>query len=259
MMRVRFVVAICASVAALGAIPAAASACPPLGGVKAFTGVAHLGFRAQASGSDEPGEPQYGIETIDLSRSAGLDIKLTHKLVSRLGVVAFTGTASGGTVTVNDTFDDSSDSSAHSAYNYQDPLSNQLPNFGTASLFLDPKKCKYQLTVSFGVRAQSSGEFQGSDSVGGGATSQPKQIPASLNLGRSVELVQDHPDAYYTCPGDPLLSGKSCYQFSGGFATDFMTLFQCHSSQAVNCSSSDGPVGTATFAWHLKPSYKKKK
>lgn len=46
MMRVRFVVAICASMAVLAAMPAAASACSSLAGVKAFNGHAHMGFDA---------------------------------------------------------------------------------------------------------------------------------------------------------------------------------------------------------------------
>ena len=243
-MRVRFVVAICASMAVLAAMPAAAGACPSLARVKAFKGHAHTGFDAQASGLNEPGQPQYGTETIHLQRSAGnLDINLTHKTITRAGIVTFTGKAGGGDLTIEDTSTDSSDHTKDSVLHYNGP-----PHFAAATLFLDPKKCKYQLTVSFAIPTPDR------TAVRGLAFSKRNTIPASRKLASS-----EYPDGYYTCPGDPLLSGSACYQFGGGFATDFMTLFQCHSAQAVNCSSKEGPVGLATFAWHLKPSYVKKK
>jgi hypothetical protein len=253
--RPRFAVAVYASVTALGAMPAAASACPSLAGVKSFHGHAHMAFDAQASGPDDPSDPNSRTETVTLDRSlASLDIKLTHKDVTRSGAVIFHGKASGGAVSINDTFDESGDSSIHSLVHYEGGLRNQLPSFGGATLFLYPKGCKYQLTVGFNLRAQSSGEIYGSSGVGGGAYSHTKHIPASLKLGGTAA-----PDAYYGCPYTLTTGSTSCYEFSGGFATDFMTLFQCHSAQAVNCSSSDGPVGVATFAWHLEPSFKKKK
>ena len=250
-MRVRFVVAICASVGALTAVPAAASACPSLAGVKAFQGHTQLmQFSAQASGPDEPGQPQYGTESVKLARGlTSVNIKLNHKMVTRLGVVFFTGKASGGNVTVNDTFDDSRESTAHSEYNYQHSLSNKRPNFGSATLLLDPKKCKYELTVGFSITAMFNGEIQGSDTVAGAAYSDREHIPASLKLDGAVA-----PHAYHGGCSDSLFSGTPCYDFSGGFANDFMTLFDCHSAQAVSCSSSDGPVGIAHFAWALKPS-----
>lgn len=246
-MRIRFVVAICVSVAALIAMPAGASACASLAGVKAFNGHAHMGFDAQASGLNEPGQPQYGTTTIHLQRSAGnIDIKLNRKLVTRAGIVIFSGKAGGGDVIINDTSEDSNDHTKDSKLHYNGP-----PHFAGAQLFLDQTHCKYQLTVSFIVPAQDR------VAVHGIAYSNRDQIPGSLKLGSLGTL--EHPDAYYTCPGNPLMSGKACYQFGGGYATDFMTLFQCHSVQAENCNSKEGPTGMATFAWHLKPSYVKKK
>lgn len=254
-MRVHFVGAIGASVAALAVMPAGASACPSLAGVTAFKGHAHMIFTAQASGPDDPSRPDSPTESVRLDRSlTSLDIKLNHKDVTKFGVVIFHGTASGGNVSIDDTFDESGDSSAHSVEHYDDRLKNQLPNFGSATLFVNPKTCKYQVTVAFNVKAQSSGEFHGSDSVGGGADSHSKHIPASLKLAGSAG-----PNAYYSGCSDSPFNGTSCYGFSGGFATDFMTLFDCHSAQAVNCSSSEGPVGTAFFGWHLNASYVKKK
>ena len=256
-MRVRFGFVICASVAAMAAAPAAASACPSLVGLKAFSGHASTGFEADATGPYEPGQPQYGTETIHLQRSAHLDIALTHKKVTRRGVVIFTGKAKGGNVLIDDTFDDSS--GRHSGYHFDDPLSTALPDFGSAELFLDSKTCKYLLTVVFAVSAIHSGVASGSSAVEGTVYGHREHIPGSRKLG-SLNGAPEYPDAYHTCPGDPLQSGKACYQFFGGFTTDFMTLFKCHSAQAVNCSSSEGPVGNgAAFAWHLKPSYFKKK
>ena len=263
-MQARLVVTICASVAALvvaAAPPAAASACSQVAKVNSYHGQAHMGFDAQASGPDEPGQPQYGTETISLFRSlASVNIDLTHKLVVRnrfTGThVFFSGKASGGDVTIKDTFDDTIENTSHATVSYNGPLKNAFPaNFGQAALIFDLDTCQYQLTVSFGVKTQFSGDqaIEPGDTASGGADSHRKHIPASLKLSGVAA-----PDAYQTCPDNPLVTGKACYAFGGGWTNDFLTLKECHSTQAVDCGPSDQPVGVATFAWHLSPAFKKK-
>jgi len=241
-----------ASVVVLAAAPATASACASLGRVTGFTGAATTAFLAETTGPDEPGQAQYGTRTITLDRTAHADIALGHKKVTRSGVVTFIGKAKGGDVHVNDTLDDSGD---ESAYTKDGSLGGSLPDFASAQLFVDPKTCKYQLSFVFFTKAEHSGGATGSDRVEGTVYGHREHVPRSLKL--TSGQAPEHPDAYYGCPGDPLLSGTSCYDFSGGFATDFMTLFQCHSAQAVNCKSDEGPLGDATFAWHLTPHFKK--
>src|SRR5437763_2038009 len=106
-MRYRVLGAIGASAAALAAAPATASACASFGSVKSFEGHARVSFSAQASGPNEPGQAQYGTESVTLKRDlSSLHINLNHKHATRLGILMFTGPASGGSVTIKDTFDD---------------------------------------------------------------------------------------------------------------------------------------------------------
>jgi len=74
-------------------------------------------------------------------------------------------------------------------------------------------------------------------------------IPGNLHLIGGVG-----PDAYLSCPGDPLLSGQPCIQIAGGWATDFAELKQCGSFPPQgNCASDEKPVGGGKFIWVLKP------
>ena len=59
-------------------------------------------------------------------------------------------------------------------------------------------------------------------------------------------------------PGDTRYRVRLSVPRSGGWAGDFAILAQCH-SLGGNCGLNDQqPVGNATFAWNLKPTYKKK-
>jgi hypothetical protein len=244
----RLVFALCASAAALAAAPIAASACPSLRSVNSFRGHADLGFSATASGQD-PGNG--GTETVGLSRSvSSVQIRLTAKKVIGGGVVVFTGKASGGAVSVSDTFNNTGTMQS-GAEDYGGPVTNQLPNFGSAELFLNTRSCKYQFEVGLGAETTFSGDaaVQPGATVTGFAYGERRHIPNSLNLSGATT-----PDVYdNNCPGSPFVTGRACYAFGGGWTTDFDTLKRCHSVVAANCGPSGEPLGTATFSWSLQP------
>ena len=212
-----------------------------------------MNFSETASGQDVGGG---GNTTIDLDRdAASLQIDLTrNKLLSRRGIVAFTGTASGGQVSVNDSYQDTG--SGHGgAEHYSGPLKNKSPNFGKAWLYFDTRTCKYQAEAGYTVRTTFSGDaaVQPAASVTGLAYGNKRHTPASLKLAGA-----EAPHAYYpSCPGASIVAGKSCYVLSGGWAGDFAVLAQCQ-SVGGGCGANDQQsVGLATFSWNLSPTYKK--
>lgn len=212
-----------------------------------------MNFLATASGQDAGGG---GSTTIDLNRNAvHLKINLTrNKFLSRRGIVAFTGTASGGEVSVKDSYQDTGN--GHSgAEHYSGPLKNHTPNSGKAWLYFDTRTCKYQAEAGLNVKATFSGDdaVRPSASVIGLAYSNKKQTPASLKL-----VGAESPHAYYpSCPRTSIVTGQSCYVLSGGWAGDFALLEQCQ-SVGGDCGLNDQQdVGDATFAWKLSPTYKK--
>lgn len=260
-MRSRCVLVLCAATAVLtiAATPSAdAKGCSRVAAVKSYHGIVHTEFDAQASGPNESGQPQYGIETITLFRSMqNVDVDLTRKLVANNPHtgrhVIFSGKASGGNLTIKDTFADTVENTQGKSV-YSGPVANTLPNFGRATVGFDLDTCRYQVVVSFATKTKFSGDKAISPplSASGGAFGEAAKVPASLKLnGVSA------PDAYQSCPDSPLTTGKACYGFGGGWTTDFMTLKRCNSTQAVDCSPSGRKVGVATFAWHLSPSFKK--
>ncbi|MFL5829027.1 MAG: hypothetical protein ACJ76X_03845, partial [Solirubrobacteraceae bacterium] len=149
-----------------------------------------------------------------------------------------------GSASVDDTYDDSGDSQFSGDETHSGPLTNQPPNFGTATLFFDLKKCKYQLVVAFGVATTVSGTFDaGSQStVSGTVYSDRNHIPQNLSV-----VGGDGPPAYHDCPGNPLASGHTCYQFGTG------VIGLCNTSDVGTNHCPPPPVGNAHFIWSLKP------
>lgn len=244
----------CLSVAGLATAPAAASACRSVAAVKAYQGHLTLGFDAHGGGADIGNGGTYSAQ---LKRDLGsLEIHLMHKSVIRnaKGTHAiFTGKASGGTVVIDDTFKDTGVMWTGKE-SYTGPLTNRLPDFGTAFLIFDLNKCSYQLEVLFNVGTTLSGNAPWSDpsatvSVSGTAYTHREAVPSSLKLSGFVQpRVWDR-----SCPGNPLRSGKSCYTFGGGL----VGLCGSLDLVAANCGPSNTPAD-ASVAWHLKPTFKKK-
>ncbi len=75
-------------------------------------------------------------------------------------------------------------------------------------------------------------------------------VPDSLKLSESRSL-----PAYLSCPDQTV--PEACFDFSGGWMTEFVTLALCHSVVAVGCSSDTEAVCTATFSWNLSPTFEK--
>jgi hypothetical protein len=248
-LKVRLLSATCVALAGLVIAPVAAGACSSLGNVHGFTGHAFVSFDGSASG---PIEGSGGSESIALHRSgASLRLKLNHKVRGRgefAGITIFSGKVRMGNVSVDDTFSLSEGNGDSGKEAYQGPALGQL---GTASVFLDTDDCLYAVTVGFGAHTKYSGE--GTLRPGGGisvaAFGDRNKIPENLHLVGGVG-----PDAYLTCPGNPILTGKPCITFGGGWATDFSELKECGAFPGEgNCATGDKPVGGGKFLWVLKP------
>lgn len=246
-MKVRLLIAICAALAGPVAAPAAASACASLANVHGFTGHAYISFDGSASG---PIEGSGGSESIALHRSgASLELKLNHKVRGRgefAGIVIFSGKVRMGNVSASDTFSLSEGGSGEETY--QGPALGQL---GTASVFLDTDDCVYAVTAGFGAKTEYNGEgaLRPGSGVSVAAFGDRNKIPDNLHLIGGVG-----PDAYLTCPGNPILTGKPCITFGGGWAVDFAELKECGAFPGEgNCATGEKPVGDGKFLWVLKP------
>ncbi len=65
-------------------------------------------------------------------------------------------------------------------------------------------------------------------------------------------------DAHDTCEENIATQGTAlpaCYQFAGGWVTDFETLADCHSVVGGNCATTDKPIHMGTFEWSVSPTY----
>jgi hypothetical protein len=242
----RFARLICISVASLAAAPAAAAACPSPVTVKSYHGTVFTGFHANHTGPDQGNGGMYAAQLKhDLT---GVQVNLTHKQVihnRKTGThVIFVGKASGGAASVDDTY---SDSGAQSSGNetHSGPLGNQLPDFGSVSLFFDLSKCTYQLVLNFGVQTTVTGTFDAGShpTVTGTAYGDRNHIPRSLTLSNGVLL----PPYGGKCPGNPVKSGQPCYKYGIGL------IGLCSTSDVGTNQCPPDPVGHADFGWQLKP------
>jgi hypothetical protein len=214
--------------------------------VKSFHGKAFLGFDAQNSGSDSANGGTYSAE---LKRNlSSLQIHLTHKLVLTNGHVVFSGKASGGDASVDDSYDDTgADASGKETHN--GPLVGEPPAFGTASVYINANTCKYQLFVSFAVPTTVSGTFDSGShlTVTGSAYSERDHLPNSLS-----PVGGDSPNAYSGgCPGNPLKKGTSCYRYGTGI----VGLCNTSDVSTSKCPARGEPVGNVHFFWTLKPTF----
>ena len=201
---------------------------------------------------EDPGEG--GIETITLNRVAtGLKANLDDRERRARRTPPFIGRVSGGTVSVGDSFNNSGDGFTGQE-SYNGPVTNSLPNYGTADVIINHRAstCRYDVTVGYGVMTEFSGdeEVKPPPPVGASAASGPVPVPDSLKLSDSRTLPASLSCADETVP-------EACYDFDGGWVTEFATLALCHSVEAVNCSSDTEPVGTAVLSWSLSPTFER--
>lgn len=244
-MKARLAIAGVASLCMVLAAPSEASACASLGGVHSFTGHAYVSLAGTASG---PIEGANEDEAISLDRRvASLELKLNHRVRGKgefAGLTIFGGKAKLGSVTVQDRFSSGEDSGEET---YSGAT---LPLISSAELFLDTDDCRYALSATFGAQTKFSGEqgLQPGSGVSVSVDSDRNKIPQDLHLIGGVG-----PDAYLTCPGDPILTGKPCMQFAGGWSNDFAELALCGSfPPSGDCATKEEPVADGKFIWVLK-------
>jgi hypothetical protein len=89
----------------------------------------------------------------------GLRLDLNDKVVGKKATI-FGGTASGGTVLVDDSFQNTG-SGFTAKERYGGPASNSAPNEGTADPIIDHRKnkCSYDLFVGLSVTTEFSGDI----------------------------------------------------------------------------------------------------
>ncbi len=241
------IVFFCASAVALSAVPATASACASLRKVKSFHGHASASIVALTSGSDpESG----GTETIGFGRVAQqLAINLTEKVKGH-GIVDFTGSATGGKLSVDDTFENSGADIAGEA-KYDHPLPK---NRGAVDLLLNRKTCEYKFELGFIVKPTFDGDAEvNPGNLGENVSSQAKGIAGDLSLHGFAAS-----GAYPEC-SDPLLAAGACAGIESGWMGDFIDLFECGSLDTSACTLSNEPeIGHASFSWDLKPRFVKR-
>lgn len=246
--KARLLVGVCAALACLVIAPAAASACASPAGVHGFTGHAFISLTGNATATFEGAS---GSQTIGLDRKvANVQLNLTHKVQGKgpyAGTYFFSGKAKMGSVSVNDTFSSNGDGgSGEETYN-----GGTLSAFSSAEVVLDTKHCVYAVTAGFGVKTMYSGDagLRPGSTVSVGAYSGHEKIPGNLHLIGGVG-----PDAYLTCPGNPILTGMDCMEFAGGWATDFAEFKECGTFPPQgDCATGEKPVGDGQFSWVLKP------
>ena len=100
-------------------------------------------------------------------------------------------------------------------------------------------------------RIQRGRRGQTSSTGGGVGIQRSVSVPDSLHLSHSRPL-----PAYLSCADETV--PEACFDFNGGWVTEFATLALCHSVIAVGCSSDTEPVGTANFSWNLSPTFEKR-
>ena len=202
--------------------------------------------RSQAPASPGPtgSAMRIALATVVLALSAWLAASRSN--------AAPNGWVRGGHVVVKD---DYSTATMHGALTYNGGSSSTIPVL--AELVFDRVACQYVFQAGFAVDdATYNGDapLRPVTRLGAGATSERYHIPANLHLNGG-----DGPEAGGPGCDNPIVNDKSCYSFSGGWSTDFATLFKCNSlsPESSGCASSDTSVGTATFTWSLTPTYAK--
>ena len=237
----------------------AAGFCAPMASVKSYHGRATVEFDAQDGGPDVGNGGTYSAS---LSRHlSDLTLNLTNKKdLPSINSAIFTGTVSGGDALVNDSFSDTG-ANWQGAEKHSGPLTRQLPDYGFTSLEVLPTfvGCKYQLKIAFGVRTTFTANvpISGADAnptVTGSVFSPWGFLPKSLTLQNDLDPVIDWGGGCHT---EGMGGVLACYRFGGG------EVGLCGTSDlmAAKCGGQDGqpPNGTATFSWHLTPTFVQRK
>lgn len=251
---------LCASAALLAPPIATASGvnrpcAPTLGDVVGFHGTASSSFSAAVSGQGADGSVMVALD----HKAANLRINVHKLAVSKAGTV-FGGTATHGDVEIDDSLAEFG-TGFSGTQTYSGSVSTHPPNYGATFLLVARRKdvCSYEFSLGFGANATFSGDEEvqaPTTEVKGSAESGLVHIPNSLHLSAAKPV-----PVYYSCEAqeDTVTLQNGCYEFAGGWATEFGNLFFCHSEQAEHCMEDTGVIGIAEMDWSLSPIYKKKK
>jgi hypothetical protein len=212
--------------------PAATQRCM-LASVKSLHGHAAMTFNESANGVI-PGTP-YNV-AVSFNRQANNVAVHLKKLKSRVpGYYVFVGGSSGGSFAV----DDANTGDGEGTMKANGP---SLPIIAGLGGHAGP--CRYQLSVSFRIRATPSGTAANGYSTTVGTTFTTPQ--AKKLTGSTIVPAADDCDITYGTAG--------CAGFSGGWTTKFVMLKRCGATSAGTCPSADDTdFGDATISWSLSP------
>jgi hypothetical protein len=263
--RPRLVLALAA--AAFLTLPAAASACPNIEGVKGFEGTATITYMATISGEYEPPASQYleGISDIELEQKAvGLKLDLRHEgprpVKTFHGITTprtFLGPTSGGAIKLEDEWRDHT-------FGQELATATQVDKNGgkggkgkaaTSALTLLPRGhklaslgCSYSLQVGYTVATEASAipdeagdELPLPDQpvVGVLAATPPEPLTGNFRL-QGTATVPVGPESEVNRPK------SGFYQvIDAGFTGDFDSLM----------TAAEKPWTQATITWDLKPRF----
>jgi hypothetical protein len=235
--------------AAMAPTPAAASNCRRLKHVKSFHGHISFNFDGSASGSDPDSG---GTETIDLHEHfQGVEVKL-HRLPSNPALPnlhQFVGDASGGNVSVQDSFENTGTGLDGQA-TYSGPVSK---NGGAAGLTIGRKTCHYRLDPGFYVKPKFSGDSDVNPGFIGFSTE-----PNIDGVGQGLTLKDDQTGALLEIPcgdADRTYMG-SCFNLETNWLGDYFRLKECGSLDVSKCKLTENdPIGHGDTHWHLRPKF----
>jgi hypothetical protein len=237
------------ALAAIAPTPAAASNCRRLKHVKSFHG--HVSFSSDATTSGKDPDSG-GTEEIDLHEQfQGVAVKLHELPASTVHpeLREFVGEASGGNVSVQDSFENTgTDLSGQALYGGR--VSKK--NGGAANLVIDRKNCRYLFAPGFHVRPT----FSGDPGVNPGGLIGFSALP-EYDFARDSLVLKDSQKSHLFEDSCANLTLKvSCVNLSTGWLGDYFRLQQCHSLDTSMCTlHPDDPIGHGDIHWHLRPKF----
>jgi hypothetical protein len=236
------------ALAALPVAPAAADNCHRLKDVKYFHGHFSYANSISASGSDPDSGGTESVGLYDQVDSADVKLHLVEAPDRHHpGPYRFAGPASGGQVSVQDSWENTgTDISGDATYDKALPKKNG----GGASLAIFRNECKFTIGAGFTVKPSFSGDL---DVKPGRVGAVFDALTGKVGEGVTVEG-NDKPGIYEeNCVNLPV---PACANMETPWYGDLFELWECHSLDTSHCNlQSDQPTGHGRFSWHLKPKY----
>jgi beta-lactam-binding protein with PASTA domain len=243
-------VGLLAVIAVLLAVPASAAAasCTAVSSVVSYSGTASMSYSFSASAPDSGGS---GTTTVSMDHEAS-DLTLSAMTPDKADQ-DFTGTATGGNVTVDDKYTDTGPPISTGERKANGPAQGSSENDNdTAEVSFVPSSCTYEVTVNYSIPTTFTGNNSSlrADSLVEDSASSQFSLPyTSLNLSGSESIA-----AYPGSGGDTLAEVNAGeYIIGSPFSGWSLALEGANGGSGM---AGPLPAGTATFTWNLTPTLK---